>query len=150
LDSTSPGGRIEENGIIYPADFSSPPQYQNGQADLYQYLENNVRITQQDRDIFDNYNVIVCYALFINSSGYSKDETIYESSIKDQHFDMQAGRLEETIRKTLASMPVWKPGIKNNKVKDANIYIPLKFRIEGNKIFIMSSKYLFVIKNRRN
>src|SRR5205085_6352801 len=92
---------IEENGIIYTADLSLPPRYQNGQADLYAYLENNVRITQQDRDVFGNYYVVNCYALIIDSIGYTNNVTIYESSITDQHFNMEAVRLEETIRKTI-------------------------------------------------
>jgi hypothetical protein len=146
----APAGFKEENGIIFPADIELQPRFQRGQADMYSYLENHVRVRSQDLNIFGNASVIVCYRLLIDTSGKILNVLLEESSVSNQGFDMDARRLEEEIRLTIASMPAWQPARIRNESIAASIYLPLKFRLDMNRVMILPSKNLFIFKNRKN
>jgi hypothetical protein len=73
-----------------------------------------------------------------------------ESSITIKGFDFQARYLEEEIRKTLEEMPLWKPAEIGGTPIDLTVYLPLKFYLNMNQIYLLPSKFLFMFQGRRN
>ncbi len=137
----------EENGIIFSSVLDSQPKFENGQADLYRYLERTVRVKPRDVNIFGDNAATVCYSLTIWQNGQVSNVKIEEPS---QGFDMDSRFLEEEIRTVIESMPLWKSAISKGEDVMTKIYFPIKFYIEMNQINILPSKYLYVFKHRKN
>ena len=140
---------IEDFGIIYSASLNSPPQFEKGQWDLYTYLENQVTVRPRDIRVFGNNSVVACYYLVVDSTGKVANVEIEESSVNLQGFDLEAGHLEEVIRKVIEEMPLWQPAMLNGESVTTGIYLPLKFQIEVSQIKLQPTKNLFVFKGRK-
>jgi hypothetical protein len=142
-------GYTEEDGIIYPTDVSSPPQFSKGQASLYQYFEDNVRVFPKDYQEYGTNHIAFLYELKIDTLGKVTAMDLMESSSSSQGTGFQAGHLSDEIRKVIDAMPAWKPAIMDGKKAEVTFYLPLAIQLDMNKIIIHDSKYIVKYKNRK-
>ena len=139
----------ENNGIIYSSNVDRPPAYPGGINILYNLLENSVTVTNRDDQIYDGKVVTVLYELFIMSDGKLYGAGIKESCIQDYGLDLLAERLESEIMRQICLAGPWEPGIINGEKINMNIYLPIKFKVNNNKIVIFPSEYLYIFKHRK-
>jgi hypothetical protein len=114
------------------------------------HLESYVNVTPQDAKIFRNNKAIVLFQLIILETGEIESAGVVESCVLTGNFDPKAERLEKEILKQVCLAGKWNPGVMDGKPVNMNIYIPIKFSVEQNRIMIFPSKYLTVIKDRKN
>ena len=139
----------ENNGIIYASNCNNPPAYKGGIGALYSYLENNVSVTNRDVGIYGNNVVTVLYQLVILDDGKIFGGGIAESCIQNYGLDLQAAVLEKEILKQICLAANWEPGSMENKKASMNIYLPVKFSIDKNRIVIYPSKFMYLFLNRK-
>ena len=158
-----PEGYIEDNGIIYPANLSNPPQYGNGQNVLYQYLENNVSILPIDYRDYNDYKANVdkidsksngdwidfLYELKIDTLGKVTAIDLQGANSMGHGKGYQVGHLSNNIIQTIDSMPTWKPAFLNEKSIETTFYLPLRIKLFMDKIIILESEYLYPFKYRK-
>lgn len=151
-------GYTEENGIIYPSSVTGPPQFGDGLASLYQYLEDNVKVFPTDDEgnldeetefPFDGETVFL-FEIKMDTLGKITAIDLSEASSSSQGKGFQAGHLSDEIKKTLDAMPAWQPAEINGKAAAITFYLPLNLRVELNKIILFQSKYLVPYHNRKN
>jgi hypothetical protein len=146
---STPVNYSENNGIIYSSNVERPPSYPGGINILYNFLENSVAVTNRDVQIYGDKVVTVAYELVILSNGKLYGASIKESCIQDFDLDLQAERLEKEIMRQICLAGSWQPGIINGEKINMNIYLPLKFKVDKNKIIISPSEYLYIFKHRK-
>jgi hypothetical protein len=142
-------GYIEDDGIIFPATISSPPKFNNGEASLYQYLEDNIRVISRDYRDFDSDMIDLLYEIKIDTLGKVTALDLVESSSASHGTGNQAGHLSNEIIQVIDAMPAWKPAVINGKAAEIAFYIPLTIQLDMNKIIIHSSRYILIYKNRK-
>lgn len=138
----------ENDGLIYPAIVTSPPVYLGGQNDLYYYLEEYVRVYQRDLKVFSSNSAVTLFEVTIDSVGNVTEVLVFESSAQTGGFHYDCRYLENEIRTVIESMKNWTPAKIDGKNITITIYIPLRFRLDGNSITISPAKYLFPFKDR--
>lgn len=148
--SSPPVKFTEHDGIIYAAVVDNPPSYPGGINVLYSLLENTVAVTPKDVKIYGDKQVTVLYQLVIQSDGKLYGAGIKESCVQDYNLDSQAELLEREIMKKICMAGLWNPGIINGEKANMNIYLPVKFNIDKNRIVIYPTEYMYIFKHRQN
>jgi hypothetical protein len=140
----------EKNGIIYSTNIEHPPAYPGGINLLYSLLENTVSVTPKDQKIYGNTEVAVLYQLIIQSDGKLYGAGIKESCVQNFNLDSQAELLEREIMKQICLAGPWDPGMMNGEKVNMNIYLPIQFNLDKNRIVIHPSEYLYLFKKRQH
>ncbi|MGD0712329.1 MAG: hypothetical protein ABR968_14230 [Bacteroidales bacterium] len=139
----------EDNGIIYPADISEPPQFKGGLNDMNQYFEDNVRVFPKDMKEIGMREVDILYKISIDSLGKVTASNIEEYYSSSQGTGFQAGHLPDEIENIIDAMPLWKPAMINENPVEITFYLPICFKLNLNKIVMLPSKYKFKFHNRK-
>lgn len=147
-EKIDPESMTESNGIIYFSIVDKPPKYRDGLNDLNTYLENTVNVYPREERVIMNNIITVIYKLTVTKTGQVTDVKIYESSTVRSGFNFDISHMENRIKDILSSMPAWKPGIINGEEADIHIYLPLRFRIDMNRILLQPTRYMTVFKKR--
>jgi hypothetical protein len=138
---------IEKDGIIYPSTVSTPPVFRDGQASLYIYFENNVRVYTRD---FGKKQMAFLFKISMDSLGNVTSANFAGDLSSGHGTGFQNGILPEEIRKIIETMPAWKPALSDGKPDEITFYLPVCFKIDWNKIVMLPSKYQFIFHNRNN
>jgi hypothetical protein len=138
----------ESDGLIYPAALTTPPVFARGQNDLYYYLSENVRVYPRDRRVFGAYSAISLFKIKIDETGKVVEAEVSESAVQTGGFHYFCRYLENEIKSVLGSMTGWIPAKAEGANVATTVYVPLKYAVEGNRIRIYPSKYLFTFKDR--
>ena len=120
----------EENGIIYADNVEKPPKYPGGIYDLYDHLQDYVKVYPADVKVFGEKPAVVLYELMIMNDGKIKYARISESCIQNCGLDPKAANLENEILNQISSASDWEPAIIDGNKVNMNIYLPLKFVID--------------------
>jgi hypothetical protein len=145
----TPNTFTENDGIIYASSCDKPPSFKGGTAALYSQLENSVNVTTRDAKIYGDNVVTVLYQLVILDDGRIYGGGIAESCIQNYGLDTQASILEKEILKKICLAGNWEPGSIDGGRANMNIYLPIKFSIDKNRIVIYPAKYMYLFKHRK-
>jgi hypothetical protein len=137
----------EENGIIYHNTYSTPPIYGNGLPNLNDFITKNVRVYPSDTREFRGQIVTVLFSVAIDSLGYVIDvDTHIEASTGTNYYDSR--HLESELCRVIKATNRWRPALVNNIPVSSIIYLPIKFQIDINRLFLLPSRNTFSLKNR--
>jgi len=140
-------GLIEDNGIIYSSHLDSPPSIKGGINVLYSFLEKNVKVYINDIKVFKKESAVVLFKLTIQEDGKTSDVTIKQSASYTGGFSYETRNLENEIQSNLMSF-IWSPAILDKTPVPITIYLPLKFRLNNNKIILLPSEKIFNFKGQ--
>lgn len=138
----------ENEGIIYSTHLDSPPTMNGGINVLYGYLEENVKVYQRDVKIFADYEAVVLYQLTIQETGIISNIILKETSASTTGLSYESRYIDIEIKDKIMSFSNWKPAILNKEPVPVTIYLPLKFKVDQNKLIILPSKYIFNFRDR--
>ena len=96
------------------------PEYPEGQAALFKYLGNNIKITQDTLE-FDCSNILIKFIVEKDGSA------IYESC---KFYGCKSPCPVETMKKLIEDMPKWKAGRQNGQTVRVAYSLSVKVRIE--------------------
>jgi hypothetical protein len=149
VSSTSTVYHSERNGIIYATNVEHPPAYPRGINKLYNFLENSVTATNRDYQTYGDNVVTVLYELVILNDGKLYGAGIKESCIDNFGLNPYAEHLEREIMKQICLAGPWEPGSMRDEKINMNIYLPIKFKVDKNRIIIYPCEYTYTFKHRK-
>lgn len=141
-------GWSENNGIIYPSQLSDAPRFGNGQLDLFNYLEQHVRLSPSDSRLYGDVQNTLVYKVGLDSLGQVMDVRIHDTHFGLLAHEPRARFLQEAIAGVLSQMPRWSPARYSDQPVSTVFFIPVSFVVQYDRLQMQASKYKLAFKHR--
>lgn len=139
---------IESNGIIYSEKYETPPKFRSGLLDLNNFIINNTRVYPNDVRALNGLSTSILFMVNLDSLGHLADVTIDKSpGVSNGIYDTR--HIESELMRVIVATSKWAPARIGGKAVNCSFYIPLKFYLEVNRVFLLSSKFAFSFKHRK-
>ncbi len=109
----------EEGGSVFTF-LEVMPSFPGGEDSLMDYLKNNIRFPEQEKDAGVQGKVFITFVIY-------KDGSVGDVKVA-RGVKGGPGLSKEAIR-VVSSMPLWKPGMNNGKPVNTNYTLPINFVI---------------------